>query len=213
MVISSPTPESHRERVKAQRRDDIVRAGMRLFTEHGYDGATIADIGRAANVAPRTVQQYFPAKQDIALSLANDIASRLTATLQEHPDVSFLDAVDRWLVREAELNDPELMALNQAMFEANPELQALCINQLTDAVRLCSAGVSAETGLPVGHPLYTVVVSAAAAALSEYIRTAHHYRDAPDLHAHFIACLRALLHAAREPRPLPPREPVPAAEA
>ena len=57
-----------RERSKARRRAAIIRAAYELFAERGYDATTVADIAEAAEVAPRTVAMYFPAKQDIALS-------------------------------------------------------------------------------------------------------------------------------------------------
>jgi AcrR family transcriptional regulator len=201
MTAATPTTTSHRERVKAKRREAIRRSGMRLFAERGYDGTTIADIARAAEVAPRTVQQYFPSKHEIALSVANEVAGRLTATLRGNPEAGFLDALDRWLSAEAERHDAELMALTQAMYEANPGLQALGSSQVADVVQVGSAALSAETGLPVGHPLNAAVGAAIGAALAQYMRSAHHYRDRPDLHAHFLACLRALLDAARTPPP------------
>ncbi len=170
---------------------------MRLFAENGYDGTTIGEIAAAADVAPRTVQQYFPSKHDIALSLANEVAGRFTAVLQSGPQAGFLDAVDVWLRGEAELHDPDLMALNQAMYEANPGLRALGSSQLTDVVQAATSAMTAETGLPADDPLYAIVAAALGAALAQYIGTAHLYKDDPDLHAHVIACLRALLDTAK----------------
>ncbi|WP_370666796.1 TetR/AcrR family transcriptional regulator [Streptomyces sp. IBSBF 2507] len=197
MTAPGSTSGSHRERVKAKRREAIRRSGMRLFAEHGYDGTTIADIARAADVAPRTVQQYFPSKHDIALSVANEVASRLTDAVEQHPEAGFLDVVDIWLAAEAEFNDAELMALTKAMNEANPGLQALSSSQLTDVVQVASARLSTETGLAVDEPLSAVLAAAVGAALAQYIGIAHQFRDTPELHHHVIACLRALIDAAR----------------
>ncbi|MYR59761.1 TetR family transcriptional regulator, partial [Streptomyces sp. SID625] len=66
---------------------------MRLFAEQGYDGTTIADIAEAADVAPRTVSLYFPSKHDIALSVPDEVAARLTTVFKDRPDSGFLDVV------------------------------------------------------------------------------------------------------------------------
>src|ERR1700735_659292 len=72
-----------RERSKARRRAAIIRAAYELFAERGYDATTVADIAEAAEVAPRTVAMYFPAKQDIALSRFSDGVASLTDAIRD----------------------------------------------------------------------------------------------------------------------------------
>src|SRR5579875_3747437 len=69
-----------RERSKARRREAIIRAAYELFAERGYHATTVAE---AAEVAPRTVAMYFPAKQDIALSRFSDGVAGLSAALRD----------------------------------------------------------------------------------------------------------------------------------
>ncbi|MEU5085260.1 helix-turn-helix domain-containing protein [Streptomyces sp. NPDC021356] len=188
---------SHRERSKARRREAIRRSGMRLFAEQGYDGTTIADIAEAADVAPRTVSLYFPSKHDIALSVPDEIAARLTAVFRDRPGSGFLDVVDAWLTGEADALDPELVALLTAMYEANPALRAHGSSQITEAVRITGPALAAATELPADHPMNAVVGAAVGAALSQYFATILQQEHAAGTHRLFMACLHALVDAAR----------------
>ncbi len=52
-----------RERKKADRRERILAAAMRLIAQHGLRGATYAAIARDAGVSRGTVFNYFPYKE------------------------------------------------------------------------------------------------------------------------------------------------------
>lgn len=58
-----------RERKKARRRREILRAAARLFDRQGIDATTLADIARAIGVSPPTVTNYFGAKENILSAL------------------------------------------------------------------------------------------------------------------------------------------------
>src|SRR3984885_12436260 len=47
----------------------IVRAGLQLFTQHGYRKTSIDDIARAAQVAKRTVYLHFESKAAVFLAI------------------------------------------------------------------------------------------------------------------------------------------------
>ena len=192
---SAPVP-SLRERTKAKRRELIRRTAMRLFAEHGYDGTTIVEIADAAEVAPRTVSMYFPSKADIALSVSNEVAAQLTATLETEPDADFVDAIDQWLTGEISALDAELLSLNTAMFEANPALRALSSSHLSDAARLGGASLVATVGLPADDPMVAIVGGAIGGAIVEYLNDLARASGSPEFHRCFVRYLRALIDAA-----------------
>jgi len=162
-----------RERSKARRRAAIIRAAYELFAERGYDSTTVADIAEAAEVAPRTVAMYFPAKQDIALSRFSDgVASLTDAIGDRRPGETVHDVFGRWLLTsQAEPEDRELYRLARRMFAANPDLGALRTARMTAAVREGAAVIAADTGSAPGAIGPRLAAAAAAAIAMEIIDT------------------------------------------
>src|SRR4051794_22568785 len=62
---SPDAPLGLRERKNRRTRLAIVRATSELTIEGGYASATIQRIAARADIAPRTVSTWFPAKDDI----------------------------------------------------------------------------------------------------------------------------------------------------
>ena len=57
-----------RERKKQQTRQLIADTARRLFAERGFERVTVAEIAREADVAEKTVFNYFPTKEDLFYS-------------------------------------------------------------------------------------------------------------------------------------------------
>ena len=64
-----PTAAVAREERKTARREAILAAAQGVFARKGFDGATIADIARAASVASGTVYLYYESKIDLFAAL------------------------------------------------------------------------------------------------------------------------------------------------
>ena len=70
---------SRRERERAQRRDDILRAAREVFFQRGFHTVTVDDIAVAAEVGKGTVYLYFDTKETILAHLLLEGLDRLVA--------------------------------------------------------------------------------------------------------------------------------------
>jgi len=56
-----------RETQKENRREEILRAAMELFSKRGFELTTVEDITRAAHIAKGTFYNFFAKKEDVLL--------------------------------------------------------------------------------------------------------------------------------------------------
>jgi AcrR family transcriptional regulator len=75
-----------RERKKQQTRQLIADTARRLFAERGFENVTVAEVARAADVAPATVFNYFPAKEDLFYSGLEAFEEELLAAVRDRPE-------------------------------------------------------------------------------------------------------------------------------
>ena len=74
-----------RERKKQRTRAHIADTARRLFAERGFEQVTVAEIAREAEVAPATVFNYFPTKEDLFYSRLEAFEEQLLAAIRERP--------------------------------------------------------------------------------------------------------------------------------
>jgi AcrR family transcriptional regulator len=92
-----------RERKKLQNRQAIFDAARRLFDQKGFDGATVAEIARAADVSEVTVFNYFPTKEDLYFGGMQFFEEQLLEAVRSRPrGVSALKAFRRRVIEGAE---------------------------------------------------------------------------------------------------------------
>jgi len=65
-AISKGNP---RKKIGRDRRQDILEAGLKLFSEKGYNGSTTAEIARAAGVAEGTIFRHFTTKKELLIAV------------------------------------------------------------------------------------------------------------------------------------------------
>ena len=108
-----------RDRKKQQTRQALIDAAMRLYRQRGFDGVTVAEIAREANVAPRTFFGYFETKEDVFLGRGDDRLERLVQAIRGRDRrQSILMAVRSELLRDRE-------APPGAKSKARPEISEL----------------------------------------------------------------------------------------
>ncbi|WP_169801028.1 TetR/AcrR family transcriptional regulator [Novosphingobium naphthalenivorans] len=74
-----------RERNKAEKRERIRLAALKLFSEYGYDATTLRDVAREAHVALGTLSLYAADKRDLTLLVFNEIT---VSTMEAAIDVT-----------------------------------------------------------------------------------------------------------------------------
>ena len=87
-----------RERKRERTRQAIADAALDLFARQGFHETTIPQIAEAADVSPRTVSGYFPAKEDLAFPDADERIGALEERLRSRaPGETAADALRAWL--------------------------------------------------------------------------------------------------------------------
>jgi AcrR family transcriptional regulator len=80
---ATPAERGLRARKKARTRDLIAETARRLFEERGFDAVTVAEVAREAQVAEKTVFNYFPAKEDLFYSRLEQFEEELLTAIRE----------------------------------------------------------------------------------------------------------------------------------
>lgn len=140
-----------RERKKLQTRQTIERVALQLFAEQGFAATTIPQIAEAADVSPRTVSSYFPAKEDLVFSESIEVLGQLRDHLSERSGgETTAHALRRWIEHEVPRWDQkrETGMLRRQIVEADPSLQAHARHFLTEAEALLTEQMAADLGCP-----------------------------------------------------------------
>jgi AcrR family transcriptional regulator len=116
-----------RERKKAQTRQQIADVARRLFLDRGFDAVTVAEVAREADVAQKTVFNYFPSKEDLFYGRLEAFEEELLAAIRERKSGESVIAAFRTFVTKQrgvlQLEDEEqaterLRAINRVISES-----------------------------------------------------------------------------------------------
>lgn len=87
-----------RERKKQRTRETIARVALELFDRQGYAETTLAQVAAAADVSPRTVSAYFPAKESLVFPEEQEALAALGRRLRERSEDELApQALRAWL--------------------------------------------------------------------------------------------------------------------
>jgi AcrR family transcriptional regulator len=127
----SGSEPGRRERKKARTHELIAETARRLFLERGFDAVTVAEIAREADVAEKTVFNYFPAKEDLFYGRLEAFEEGMLSAIRDRePGTSIIAAFRGFVMRsrgalqrEGEEATTQLRAINRVITES-PALQA-----------------------------------------------------------------------------------------
>jgi AcrR family transcriptional regulator len=199
-----------RERKKVRTRETIARAALALFEERGFQGTTLPAIAEAADVSPRTVSSYFPAKELLVFLDAERELAEFTAFLQHRaPGEGTFDALRGWL--DVHLADLEQTAAERAarwrIVEADESLRAYERTLLARFERVIVEALAQDMGTDPGALGPRLAGAAARATFQTIGRWAGEQGAAPSreraeaLIDQGLAFLRAGVRALREGDP------------
>jgi AcrR family transcriptional regulator len=96
MSVQSAVNTGLRERKKERTRQALIDAAFELFQRNGFDATTVEEIADAVEVSPRTFFRYFASKEEVALTLQDDMKTTIIAALAERPpDEPVMTAIRR----------------------------------------------------------------------------------------------------------------------
>jgi AcrR family transcriptional regulator len=136
-----------RERKNRRTQLAIVQATAELVIEGGYASATIPRIAERADVSPRTVSTWFPAKDDILFERVDDNIDRATRHLRTGPG-DVVDRIEAWLADESsrEQPDQEVSRLRDTAIAHDPELRARAHRHYDQLQSEIAAAVARDIG-------------------------------------------------------------------
>jgi AcrR family transcriptional regulator len=165
-----------RERKKQETRTALSWAAIRLIVEHGYDQVLVEHIATAADVSPRTFNNYFSSKAEAVASRQLDRFLRMADGLRARPAGEPLwEALTAAMV--GQMHRPPAWAAGLRAMLTVPAVQAESLRAAATAETAMAAAVAERTGTDPATDLYPKLV--AATAMATFNVVSHHYTDTP----------------------------------
>lgn len=151
-----------RERKKQATRAAISDAALRLAVERGFDNVLVEDIAAAADVSPRTFNNYFSSKQEAIVSRGLDRARRAADVLRERPAGEPLwEALTYAVLAQyagASIPDMDRLAGIRLLVQT-PALRAELMRVFNSGQQELAAAIAERTGVDPARDLYPALVA------------------------------------------------------
>lgn len=164
-----------RERKKQRTRETIASVALELFDRQGFRATTIAQIAEAADVSPRTVSAYYPAKEDLLFPHRREAFDRLRERLLNRAEGEFAaDALRAWIVDNfAEIEDKrghEAERARRRVIDADESLRAWERGAMEEGEALLAAAIAQDLGVTPDDVAAQLAAAATMGALTTLSR-------------------------------------------
>lgn len=128
-----------RDALVEERKQQILAAAVQVFSEKGFDGATIRDIAAAAGIAEGSIYNYFKNKYDLLVHIPRQLAqpaldafsmASTQAATNEHPPEELLTFVASNMLNIVSQNREILRVLLTSLPIMDDQLRAEYIDQV-----------------------------------------------------------------------------------
>ncbi|MEX1008000.1 MAG: TetR family transcriptional regulator [Acidimicrobiia bacterium] len=169
-----------RERKKAETRDALASAALRLADELGPDRVTIDNIATAAGVSPRTFFNYFASKEDAIVGSSESSTARVVDALVARPAREApIDALRAAVHASADhlQADPDDWLIRHRLVGRYPALGVRYAARLAAVEHELVLEIARRTKLDADVDTYPAVMVSAALAASRVALTVWQERD------------------------------------
>lgn len=186
-----------RERKKLETRQHIADVAARLFAEHGFEQVTVDQVAEAADVAKKTVFNYFPTKEDLVFDRTEAREQGLIALVRERPPgtpvvAAFRGQMEAFLERVAEREPGSHRGSLFELVRTSPSLHRRGLEIRERQAMVLGQELARDTGQPEWDPVaHTVARAMLAAHVSVFIEV-HRRMGAGATPAEAVAAARPI---------------------
>jgi len=171
-----------RERKKAETRQALMTAAVRLAEELGPERVTVEAIADEAGVSPRTFFNYFQSKEDAIVGVSPTETIELLEDLAARPaDEAPFDSLRAMALAAAarlEAKADDMMSRHR-LTQAHPSLAMRRAARFTEVERLLAEVIAERTGLDVDRDPYPMLAASAALSAIRVAMSAWQERNRP----------------------------------
>jgi len=133
----SPRTAEQNELIRKKRKEEILDAALHIFAEEGYHSASVSKIASRAGISKGLMYNYFKGKEEVLISLANELFDYAMNTLRIQPDEVFTDERFREIIElsiDIPLNEPQRWKLYMSFAFQSDVTQVLMEEMLPKTV-------------------------------------------------------------------------------